>query len=342
MPCVRWPPCGSARPMIVSPGLEQRVEDGGVGLRAGVRLDVGVLGAEELLGAVDRELLDDVDVLAAAVVAPARDSPRRTCSSARCPGAPGRPAARSSPRRSSRACAAGARARRAAHRRLGDPSGGVVTSTRRPGRCESPGGEVGAVAGSPGSISRGACGRIHAEVADRSSWRATSPPTSDRSGSSRAIGIDAPRRRREPRPSRSGCGRRRLVRVSARDGSSRRVDGPVPAATPRPRVRATADGAAASCRRVEAARRPPRSRSRGSCDARRTPCGGPGTCMAPVGARVNPAATGRPRPATSVERRARQAGPSVRMRRSGTRTPARRQSEPAGRAIVAGEIGSGR
>ena len=53
-------------------GLEQRVVDGGVGLRAGVRLDVGVLGPEQLLGAVDRELLGDVDVLAAAVVALAR------------------------------------------------------------------------------------------------------------------------------------------------------------------------------------------------------------------------------------------------------------------------------
>ena len=69
MPWVRWPPWGSARPMIVSPGVQQRVVDGRVGLRAGVRLDVGVLGAEELLGAVDRELLGDVDVLAAAVVA---------------------------------------------------------------------------------------------------------------------------------------------------------------------------------------------------------------------------------------------------------------------------------
>ena len=53
-------------------GIEQRVVDGGVGLGAGVRLDVGVLGAEQLLGAVDRQLLGDVDVLAAAVVALAR------------------------------------------------------------------------------------------------------------------------------------------------------------------------------------------------------------------------------------------------------------------------------
>ena len=44
----------------------------GVGLRAGVRLDVGELGAEQLLRAVAREVLDDVDVLAAAVVAASR------------------------------------------------------------------------------------------------------------------------------------------------------------------------------------------------------------------------------------------------------------------------------
>ena len=53
-------------------GLEQGRVDGVVGLRAGVRLDVGVLGPEQLLGAVDRELLGDVDLLAAAVVALAR------------------------------------------------------------------------------------------------------------------------------------------------------------------------------------------------------------------------------------------------------------------------------
>ena len=52
--------------------LQQRVVDGRVRLRARVRLHVGVLGAEQLLGAVDRQLLDDVDVLAAAVVAAPR------------------------------------------------------------------------------------------------------------------------------------------------------------------------------------------------------------------------------------------------------------------------------
>ena len=53
------------------PGLQQRVVDRRVRLRARVRLDVGVLGAEELLRAVDRQLLGHVDPLAAAVVAPA-------------------------------------------------------------------------------------------------------------------------------------------------------------------------------------------------------------------------------------------------------------------------------
>ena len=52
--------------------LQQRVVDGRVGLRARVRLDVGVLGAEQRLRAVDRQLLDHVDELAAAVVALAR------------------------------------------------------------------------------------------------------------------------------------------------------------------------------------------------------------------------------------------------------------------------------
>ena len=52
--------------------LQRGEIDGGVRLRAAVRLHVGELGAEQLLGAIDRELLDDVDKLAAAVVPPAR------------------------------------------------------------------------------------------------------------------------------------------------------------------------------------------------------------------------------------------------------------------------------
>ena len=52
--------------------LEEGAEDRHVGLRAGVRLHVRVLGAEQLLRPVDRELLGHVDELAAAVVAAAR------------------------------------------------------------------------------------------------------------------------------------------------------------------------------------------------------------------------------------------------------------------------------
>ncbi len=45
---------------------------GGVGLRAGVRLHVDVLAAEDLLGAVARQVLDHIGVFASAVVAAAR------------------------------------------------------------------------------------------------------------------------------------------------------------------------------------------------------------------------------------------------------------------------------
>jgi hypothetical protein len=48
--------------------LEQRQVDRHVGLRAGMRLDVGVVGAEERPGAADGGALGDVDELAAAVV----------------------------------------------------------------------------------------------------------------------------------------------------------------------------------------------------------------------------------------------------------------------------------
>jgi hypothetical protein len=54
------------------PWVEHRHVGGVVGLSAGVGLDVGVLGAEQVLGAVDRQLLGDVDPLTAAVVALAR------------------------------------------------------------------------------------------------------------------------------------------------------------------------------------------------------------------------------------------------------------------------------
>ena len=52
--------------------LQQGVVDGHVGLRPGVRLHVGVLRAEQLLGAVAGQVLGHVHHLAAAVVAASR------------------------------------------------------------------------------------------------------------------------------------------------------------------------------------------------------------------------------------------------------------------------------
>jgi hypothetical protein len=50
-------------------GLQHRGVDREIGLGAGVRLHIGVIGAEELLRALDREVLDFVDLLATAVPA---------------------------------------------------------------------------------------------------------------------------------------------------------------------------------------------------------------------------------------------------------------------------------
>ncbi len=58
-----------AHPEDLVAGADQRHHRRRVGARAGIRLDVDGLGAEQRLGAVDRQRLDDVDVLAAAVVA---------------------------------------------------------------------------------------------------------------------------------------------------------------------------------------------------------------------------------------------------------------------------------
>ena len=51
---------------------DQREIGSGVGLRTRMRLHVGVVGAEELLGAIDGELFRDVDEFTAAVIALAR------------------------------------------------------------------------------------------------------------------------------------------------------------------------------------------------------------------------------------------------------------------------------
>ena len=71
MPCVRCPPWARSSPSTVSPGLRHGEIDGHVGLAAGVRLHVGMFGAEELLGPIAGQVFDHVDKFAAAVVAPA-------------------------------------------------------------------------------------------------------------------------------------------------------------------------------------------------------------------------------------------------------------------------------
>ena len=53
------------------PRRHQRVQDRGVGLRARMRLHIGEVGAEQRLGPVAGDVLHHIDVLAAAVVAPA-------------------------------------------------------------------------------------------------------------------------------------------------------------------------------------------------------------------------------------------------------------------------------
>ena len=57
---------------MVSPACSTAMYADGIGLRAGVRLHVRMLGAEELLGAIARQVLHHVGELAPAVVAPAR------------------------------------------------------------------------------------------------------------------------------------------------------------------------------------------------------------------------------------------------------------------------------
>ncbi|MNM14001.1 hypothetical protein D3C81_242030 [compost metagenome] len=66
------PAVGQAHAQQGIAGLQQRQVDRRVGLRARVRLDVGVTGAEQCLGPVDGQLLDHIDMLATAVVALAR------------------------------------------------------------------------------------------------------------------------------------------------------------------------------------------------------------------------------------------------------------------------------
>ena len=62
---------GQVEPQHGVARLDGREVDGQVGLAAGVRLHVGVLGAEQLLGPIAGQVFDHVDVFAAAVIAPA-------------------------------------------------------------------------------------------------------------------------------------------------------------------------------------------------------------------------------------------------------------------------------
>jgi hypothetical protein len=52
-------------------GLEEGHQDGVVGLGPGMGLDVGESTLEQLFGAIDCELVNDVDVLPTSIVAPA-------------------------------------------------------------------------------------------------------------------------------------------------------------------------------------------------------------------------------------------------------------------------------
>ncbi len=52
--------------------LQQRQVNRRIGLGTGVRLNVGVIGTEQLLGTVNGQLLNDIDILATTVVALAR------------------------------------------------------------------------------------------------------------------------------------------------------------------------------------------------------------------------------------------------------------------------------
>ncbi len=72
MPCVRWPPWARSSPEHRVARLEHGQVDGHVGLRAGMRLHVGELGTEQLLGPIAGQVFDHVDVLATAVVPAAR------------------------------------------------------------------------------------------------------------------------------------------------------------------------------------------------------------------------------------------------------------------------------
>ena len=63
---------GQAHAEDVVAGFEHGHAGGRIRLRTGMRLDVGIVGTEQFLGAIDRQLLRDVHVLATAIVTFAR------------------------------------------------------------------------------------------------------------------------------------------------------------------------------------------------------------------------------------------------------------------------------
>ena len=93
-------------PSTLSSGLrlQERAEHGHVRLGAGVRLDVRVIGAEQLLRAVDRELLGRRRRTRTRRSSDGPDSPRRTCCSSSSRSRRARRGSRSSPTRSAGAC----------------------------------------------------------------------------------------------------------------------------------------------------------------------------------------------------------------------------------------------
>ncbi len=160
--------------------------DGEVGGRAGVGLDVGVLDAEDGLGALDGERLDRVDVLLALVVAAARVALAVLVRAGRCRWLPGRRRRRSSRWGSAAGCRPGAVPRRRPGRRVPGP--------RRRGR------------GAGGDVPRGG-------------WtgEAWSPPGRSDSWSGRGPGVP---RRAAPRGAIPRC--RRVPDESGTGGTSER------------------------------------------------------------------------------------------------------------------------
>ena len=85
-PWVRWPPWARLMPRMVSPALISARYTARCWRTSRVRLHVGVVGTEQLLGALDGRGLDLVDMFAAAVVTLARIAFGVLVGQARCLG----------------------------------------------------------------------------------------------------------------------------------------------------------------------------------------------------------------------------------------------------------------